>query len=298
MHFQPDSIGQQLKRLPTEHVMMTNTKWLLTIILLLSVLHSGGASDSLHAAEATPNLDPRPAALDLFQAMEDGTIDAKFIARSSSKGRLVLTNNTRQPISVQLPDAFAGVPALAQFGGGGGGGRGGGGGGGLGGGGGGGQQGGGGGGGGRGGGGRGGGGGGGGVFNIPPEKIKRIDLPLVCLDHGLRDPSSSKPYLIRPIEERVDRPAVIEVVKAFARGQLPRGAAQAAVWHLNSDVSWQELSAKQTGTIRHIVRHPYFSNQEIHAAMNIAREARIRTAGQKIERKKPTGSLADEPAED
>ncbi len=261
---------------------MTNTKWLLVTALLLSMCGSA----SLYAADAATKMDPKPLPIDLFRAMEDGTIDAKFIARSSSKGRLVLTNKTKQPVNVRLPDAFAGVPALAQFGGGGGGGRGGGGGGG----GGGNQSVGGGGGGGRGGGGRGGGG-----FNIPPEKITRIDLPLVCLDHGLKDPSSSKPYEIRPIEDHVDRPAVIEVVKAFARGQLPRGAAQAAVWHLNNDVSWEELSAKLTGTKRNLVRHPYFSDQEMRAAMNIAQEARARTAGQKIERKEPTRSLADEP---
>ena len=172
-------------------------------------------------------------ALDLFQAIDDGLVDVKFVARSDSKGRLVMTNKTDQPIDVEIPEVFAGVPVLSQFGGGGGGF--GGGGGGLGGGGGNQSVGGG---GGRGGGGRGGGGRGGGGFNIPPEKVTRVDVPLVCLDHGLKDPSSSKPYEIRPIEDVVDSPAVIEVVKAFANGELPRGASQAAVWHLNSEVSW------------------------------------------------------------
>ncbi|MEO2045544.1 MAG: hypothetical protein ABGX16_03095 [Pirellulales bacterium] len=247
-------------------------------------------------AAALAGID-RPSAIDLFQAMEDGLVEAKFIARSSSKGRLVLANKTKKPINVQLPDAFIGVPVLAQggFGGGGGGGGLGGGGGG----GGGGQQSVGGG-GGMGGGGMGGGGmgGGGGQFNIAPEKVGRIDLPLLCLNHGLRDPSSIKPYAIRPIEQHIDRPAVIEVVKAFARGELPRSAAQAAVWHLNSDVSWQELAAKLTGTARNFVRNPYFSSQEIRAAMNIANRARHLTAGQTIERSELTPSLAEEPAEE
>ncbi len=247
------------------------------------------------SAEATTTVRPAitsPSAIDLFAAMEDGLVEAKFVARSSSKGRLVLKNNTQSPLQIQIPDAFIGVPVLTQggFGGGGGGGFGGGGGGG-----GGGQQsvGGGGGGLGGGGGGLGGGGGGGGQFNIAPEKVERIDLPLLCLDHGLRDPSASKPYEIRPIEQHIDRPAVIEVVKAFARGELPRGAAQAAVWHLNNDVSWQQLAAKLTGTARNLVRNRYFSSQEIHAAMAIANRAQHVSQGQTVEPKQPTPTLAE-----
>lgn len=237
----------------------------------------------------------RTDAIDLFAAMKEGLVEAKFIARSSSKGRLVLANKTKKPLHVQLPDAFIGVPVLAQRGGGGGGGFGGGGGGlGGGGGGGGGQQSV----GGGGGGGLGGGGGGGGQFNIAPEKVGRIDLPLLCLDHGLREPSSSKPYEIRPIEQHIDQPAVIEVVKAFARGELPRSAAQAAVWHLNSDVSWQELATKLTGTARNIVRNPYFSTQEIRAAMAISNRAQHITAGQTVDRYKATPSLAEESADE
>ena len=74
-------------------------------------------------------------------------------------------------------------------------------------------------------------------------------MPLVCLDHGLREPSSSKPYAIRPIENYLENAAVIEIVAAYANGDLPPGA-QAAVWNLNSGVGWDELAAKLTGTER------------------------------------------------
>lgn len=105
------------------------------------------------------------------------------------------------------------------------------------------------------------------------------------MDHGLKDPSSSKPYEIRPIEDVVDSPALIEIVKAFANGELPRGATQAAVWHLNSDVSWIELANKLTGTKRQFVREPYFSGAEIRAAMAIVSQAEAMTEGQTVERR-------------
>ncbi|MCA9235755.1 MAG: hypothetical protein KDA44_09805 [Planctomycetales bacterium] len=231
------------------------------------------------AAEASaPAVEPTP--LGLFDALEQGVVDAKFIARDSHRGRIVVTNKTDKPVNVEIPDAFIGVPeaALAQFGGGGRGGGGGGFGGG------GGQNqsvgGGGGRGGGRGGGGRGGGGRGG--FNIAPEQIARIDVPLLCLDHGLREPSSSKPYAIRPIEDFIDQPAVIEIVRGYANDELPVGAAQAAVWHLNSGVSWDELASKLTGTDRSLVRDSYFSAEEMHAAVAIVERARQLTVGQKV----------------
>jgi hypothetical protein len=247
------------------------------------------------AAEAVASAEP--AAKDMFDAMQDGSVEAKFIARDSHRGRIVLTNKTNQPLSIEIPDAFIGVP-MAQMGGMGGG---------MGGGmmggmGGGGQQsvggGGGGGRGGRGGGGRGGGGRGG--FNIPPERIVRVDVPLLCLDHGKKEPTSSKPYAIRPIENYIDDPAVIAIVSAYASGDLPTGSAQAAVWHLNSQVGWNELASKLTGTVRSVVRESYFSNTEIREAMAIVQDARRLTADEKVKPRefKLPGEKASEPTSD
>ena len=222
--------------------------------------------------------------VNLFDAMQQGLVDATFVARNASQGRIILTNKTDGPVSVEIPDAFIGVPQqLAQMGGmgggmgmggmgggmqnvgGGGGGRGGGRGGG--------------------GGGRGGGGGGRGRggFSVPPERTVRVDVPLLCLDHGLREPSSSKPYAIRPIENYIADPAVIAIVAAYANGDLPEGAAQAAVWHLNSEVPWDELANKLTGTDRNVVREPYFSASELRTAVAIVNDAQSMTAGQVVE---------------
>lgn len=219
------------------------------------------------AADAATNAAVESRDVELFEAARNGDIEKKFIALSDRKARLIITNKTKQPLNVQLPEAFAAVPVLAQFGGGGGGGRGGGGG--FGGGGGGGQQ--------TGGGGFGGGGGGigggGGQFSVPPESTAKINVPMVCLDHGLRDPSSSKPYEIVPAEDHIDNPAVIELLKGYGRGELQHGAAQAAAWHLNSQVPWDQLASKLTGTERNVNRSPYFSADEIRAGVMYANEA-------------------------
>ena len=243
-------------------------------------------AESADAKEDSRADRKQPIEVELFQAIKDEVIEVKFIPRNSEEARVIFTNKTKGPVSVRLPAAFAGVPVLAQqFGGGGFGGGGLGGGGlgtgGLGGGGGaqglGGGFGGGGLGGGLGGGGLGGGGlGGGGFFNVPPERTRQLKVATVCLDHGKADPTPRIPYEIQPIESYVDRPEVIEVVKAFARGELAHSAAQAATWHLNNDVSWQELASKTRG-----MRHPYtgrrpswFSALDIRVAMAASQEVR------------------------
>jgi hypothetical protein len=204
--------------------------------------------------------------VDLWEGMRDGQVTAKIVPLSDHQARIFITNKTDQPMTIQLPDAFAAVP-LAQFGGGGGGGRAGGGGGGS-----------------RssssrssssssqnqssggGFGGSGGGGGGGGLFSVPAEKTAEIDAATLCLDHGLRDPSPSVPYVLVPAEEHLDRPAVVELLKSFGRGELDHQAAQAAAWHLNNDMSWDDLSAQQTGTKRSLNRSPYFSRDQLKTA--------------------------------
>ncbi len=252
--------------------------------------------------------------VDLFTAIEAKQIDVKLIAKSSKKANVVIKNNSDRPLRVALPAAFAGVPVLAQrggrgggfggpggfggdgFGGGGRGGRGGGGAGGFGAGGGagGGQQqgiGGGFGGGGLGGGGLGGGGfGGGGFFNVKPEQVAKITVDCVCLEHGKKEPHAKVPYELRPIESFSSKSEVHELLKMLAHGELPQRIAQAAVWHLANDMSWQELAAKR---IEHVTggSEPFFSLAEVQLAMRAAHEAHARA---EFQRRNSTGSLADQ----
>ena len=55
------------------------------------------------------------------------------------------------------------------------------------------------------------------------------------------------------------------------------------MWHANSDVSWQELASKLDGTIRSVVRNPYFTGAEIQAAIAYHQEAVRRAAVRSME---------------
>src|SRR4051812_46575739 len=48
----------------------------------------------------------------MFAAMEAGDIEVKLIAKSDAEAQIRIKNKTDRPLSVQLPETFAGVPVL------------------------------------------------------------------------------------------------------------------------------------------------------------------------------------------
>lgn len=233
------------------------------LALIPALLVAAGRNDKAPGSAAAESVE-------MFSAMAQGQIEVKLIPKDSTQSRVIIENKTKKALSVKLPDAFAGVPVLAQVGGAGGagGGRR------TGGGGGGGQQGIG---GGMGGGMMGGGmmggggmgGGGMGMFNVPPEKTGQFNVTTVCLDHGKREPRPNVPYQIKPLEQYTDKPGIRELVQLLGTGDVSQRAAQAAAWHINNDMSWDQLAAKR---IRHAngTSEPYFTSEEIRGAMQLA----------------------------
>ncbi len=219
--------------------------------------------------------------VEMFAAMKSGEIKVEFIPRNATQANIFVTNISDKALAVEMPQAFAGVPVLAQFGGGGqggggqggggqgGGGQGGGGGGqGVGGGSGGGGQGG----GGQGGGGQGGGGGGGlggGVFNIPPGKRGRMQVATVCLEFDKHDPRPSMEYEIKPISALTSDPVVIEICKMLANDEISQQVAQAAAWHQTDNKSWEELLEHDRVRLSNGYFEKFFSPEQVFWAREV-----------------------------
>ncbi len=194
--------------------------------------------------------------VEFFEAIEAGEIDVQFIPRNAELANVIIENRGEQPLAIRLPDAFAGVPVLAQFGGAGGFG---------------GMQ------GGRGGGTRGGGGGmqgmgggmggmmggmggmgggmmgggmgggmmGGGMMRVPGERQMKLKVTTVCLEHGKRDPNPRVPYKMIPAEQFIHDPQVKEVCRLLGYNQMSQNIAQAAAWHLADGLAWDFLARKK-----------------------------------------------------
>jgi len=215
----------------------------------LSLTKVSRAAEPSARLAKTGAYNPQDPSVDVFEGIAAGKVQVKMVVKDSTEARLLVTNNTQQPLNLRLPAAFAGVHVLAQLGGGAGGATGG-------------SQ-------GVGGGGAGGAGGGGaGFFNIAPERVTEIKIPCVCLEHGKPDPRPQLTYEIRPIESVSVHPEVAEVIKLLGEGKLPQRVAQAAAWHYNNNMSWEELAAKQIKRLSG-ESYPYFHPQEMQAAVAV-----------------------------
>lgn len=271
--------------------MLTRYRSAALAVLALTVLASGTAMAAKKKGTITkPKLDPNAPVVELFKGMEEEKFKTTLIFMNEKKGNLLIENLTDETLTVQMPESFVGIHAVNQFGVGGGG---------LGGGGlGGGQQGGGGqtqgggaGGGQLGGGGLGGAGaGGGGFFSIPPEKIVRLPVTSVCLEHGKPHPSPRMEYLLFPVSHVSKDPVLTEVLNLVSTGKINQKAAQAAAWHLANKKSWQELARMVVKQAPPNPDVPMFNIVELQGAQRLVAAAKQRAEERK--NKKP-----EEPAE-
>ena len=251
------------------------------------------ASAAIAASPATKK-DAEPAkTVDLFAGIDAGDLEAVLIQKDSTEGTLMLKNKSGQPLTIKVPGALAGVPILAQRGGRGGAGGGMGGmGGGMGGGGmqgmGGGMMG-----GGMGGGMGGMGGGmGGGMFNVAPDKVQKVKVASVCLDHGLDEPNVKVPYKPVPLDSYAKDPAIEQLVKMMCAGMIDQHSAQAAAWNIQNGLSWEFL-ANKVG-VKHIDgrKEPYFTAAHLERAFVAVKLAKEQA--EKDSKEKSQKSIGDE----
>ena len=265
----------------------------------------------LQAGDRSGKKLPQPDAaveIELFDGIQAKQLEVKVIALGSNRANVIIQNKTPEPVMVRLPEVFAAVPLLGQFGGqfGAGGGQGGGllgagqgggqfgagqggglnggqgsGGQGLGGGfvggqGGGGQF-------GAGGGGQvggglfGGGGGGRGMFRVEVDRPGKLQVEMVCLEHGKPDPNPRMKYTIVPLERLNADPKVTELCKLLAEGNVKQNIAQAAAWHIANGMTWDALAKKNRRESQYTGNEKYFTRDELRAAVNVTGHCQIAT---------------------
>lgn len=236
-------------------------------VLAMLVPSAASAVDEIKGFGA---YQPNQETVELFQAIEDGRLEVRVIPRDSTQSRLLVENKSGKPLNVLLPAAMAAMPVLAQF-----------------------QgmpdlgkegtdkapqplglgtprmqnQ----------------GGNQNPFFNLPngqnrgpmnfmpmniaPEIVGQIKLGSFCLEHGRPNPKPSIPYRLTRIDEVTAKPEVSAICAMLGRGEIRQEAAQAAAWHLNCDMSWEELKQKRTDTILEIHSKLVFTAAEISEAV-------------------------------
>ena len=264
---------------------MTSSPARVLTTLISSVTCLIGFSGALRAA--TPEADQ----VELFAAVEAQQIDLKVVPKDARQATVIIKNKTARPLSIKLPSAFAGIPVLAQNVGGGNNNRGGGGGnsstssnqsfgGGM------------------GGGMMGGGMMGGGFFDIGPDRVGKIKVGVVCLEHGKEDPNPRVAYELKPITAFSDKAELAEICQMLANDDLDQPTAQAAAWHLSDGLSFQQLAQKVR--VKHLNGQVemYFDPQQLNLAMRAVQVAHHRVAERTADTEAQSpGELADAEAQ-
>ena len=222
----------------------------ITALSVFSLLSTSTQAEGIGKGEAIN--------IGLFEAMDAGHVDVKFIPRDAKQANVLVKNLTDKPLEIRLPKTFASVPVLGQGMGMGGMGMGGGG---M---------------------GMGGGGGmmGGGFMRVPPERMKKIAVNTVCLEHGKKDPNPKVAYKIIPLEQFTDDPQIKIVCEALGYHQITQNTAQAAAWHIMDEMSWQDLAKKNRVESRYVGNIPWFSAIELRTAAAVVQEAARRVKQQ------------------
>ena len=88
----------------------------MTAVLLLAA--TALAAENRPRPAKIGEYNPDAQTVEMFAAMEKGDIAVKLIPKDSTQSKIIIENKTDEPLNVKLPDAFAGVPILAQVGGG------------------------------------------------------------------------------------------------------------------------------------------------------------------------------------
>jgi hypothetical protein len=171
------------------------------------------------AVELSPMERPLPGteAVEMFAAIDRGDLVVRLTPEKNQQARVTLENRTSRPLTVEVPPAFgarfilaaAGVAGAAPQP--------------L---------------------GVGGGGTGGGMFCIPPEKVGYFRAKTACLAESQPAPTPGMVYEICRLEELAPQSAVERLCAMLGDGQTDPAAVQAAVWHLNCNLSWRQLAAR------------------------------------------------------
>lgn len=255
-------------------------RWL-TSGVLAAVLVAPALLAASEPIKGVRPFSPYDQTVKIFSAVEAGQLEVRLIARNSTDCRVLITNKTDRPLNVSVPAALAGVPVLAQnlpdfmnndggqpsgnsnspqrlgignpFS-----------------------------------------AGGQGnppmsnmqdgqqqqrpnapfaPFNVAPEAVAQLRLAAVCLDPGKPNPRPAAPYELRPLESVSEEPGVAELCVMLGQGEVSQKAAQAAAWHLNNHLSWDQLRAKRLKLTYLPVGRPMFTKRELAEAEQAAAKA-------------------------
>ena len=79
-------------------------------------------------------------------------------------------------------------------------------------------------------------------WTLAPGQLIQLQIPCFCLEFGKPDPNRKIAYEMVQLQDLNDQPAVQELLKRFAQGDIDQRVAQLAAWHVANGTPWQILA--------------------------------------------------------
>ena len=115
------------------------------------------------------------------------------------------------------------------------------------------------------------------MFRIEADRPGKLQIEMVCLEHGKADPNPRMKYIIVPLEQFNADPKVTELCRLLAEGKVKQNIAQAAAWNMANGMTWDSLAKKNRRESQYTGNEKYFTQDELRAAVNVAGHCRAAT---------------------
>lgn len=122
-------------------------------------------------------------------------------------------------------------------------------------------------------------------FSIPAEQVVQLELNSVCLEHGKPDPHPKMTYALQRVEHFARNDSLAALLAEYDPKEVDRGAMQAAAWHLLGGLEWEQLAALRDGVG---VKKAVFSRRQLKQAQKLIEQAAESDRGEKSGRKPAT----------
>ena len=130
-------------------------------------------------------------------------------------------------------------------------------------------------------------------MNVAPERVHKLKVKTVCLEHGKKDPNSRVAYELKPLSAFTSDPAVHEVCMMLGRGEVDQVSAQAAAWHLTDNLPWNQLVSKVKMRRLNGQVEMFFSPRHVQLAMQIVNVSKQRAAQRQASSDESPGETSD-----
>ena len=115
------------------------------------------------------------------------------------------------------------------------------------------------------------------MFRVEVDRPGKLQVDMVCLEHGKPDPNPRMKYMIVPLDQLNADPKINELCKLLAAGKVKQNIAQAAAWNIANGMTWDALAKKNRRESQYTGSEKYFSHDEIRAAVNVTGHCRAAT---------------------